>query len=131
MVNIRGSGFLWKIQEFCGKIWENWKKKFFKCILESIYAYNPKLKTFQMKKNPPIHSRSPPTKMLVPRIKCFWTVYNYFRKSFKNHPNDQPTNDLPFKFRSDIDLCRREQNGSFVEGNSKKIKSKLLSFLNV
>ena len=78
------------------------------------------------KKNPPIHSRSPPTKMLVPRNKCFWTVYNYFRKSFKNHPTDQTTNDLPFKFRSDIDLCRREQNGSFVEGNSKKIKSKLL-----
>ena len=26
------------------------KKKDFKCIFESIYAYNPKLKTFQMKK---------------------------------------------------------------------------------
>ena len=118
--------FSGKFKNFEEKYEKIEKKRNFKCIFESIYAYNPKLKTFQMKKNPPIHSRSPPTKMLVPRNKCFWTVYNYFRKSFKNHPTDQTTNDLPFKFRSDIDLCRREQNGSFVEGNSKKIKSKLL-----
>ena len=33
MVNIRGSGFRWKIQEFCGKIWENWKKKILNAFL--------------------------------------------------------------------------------------------------
>ena len=66
------------------------KKKIFKCIFESIYAYNPKLKTFQMKKNPPIHSRSPPTKMLVPGLNVSELCITTLEKVLKTtRPTDQ------------------------------------------